>query len=242
MDNSSQTNATSKFNHPHGGHRQRLKQRFLKEGSFDNFQPHEVLELLLFYVIPQRDTNKIAHDLINRFGSLEAVFSASMDELQKVDWIKEEASLFIKIFNSLDRFRKLNSGDLPDILNTSEKVIEYLKPHYHGKSNEVSMLLCLDRQCRVMGCHTILEGTINYSALNPRKIMDIVLRCNAPCVVLAHNHPVGSPTPSRNDVDSTKTIIRMLSQIEVKVIDHVILSPNGECSMAQEPKYMMMFG
>lgn len=243
MDNSNENNnATKTRSHNNWGHRQRLKTRYLKEGNFDAFATHEVLELLLFYVIPQKDTKPIAKALLEHFdGSLERVFSAPIDELKKVKGIKDEAGLFLTLFNSLERFRKLNSEKLPDRLNSSEKVIEYLKPHYYGKTTETSMLLCLDRQCRVIGCHMIQEGTINYTALNPRKIMDIVLRCNAPCVILSHNHPVGGPTPSQNDIESTRTIIRMLSQIEVKVIDHVIISPNGECSMADTARYAMMF-
>lgn len=235
-------NAAKTRSHNNWGHRQRLKTRYLKEGSLDAFAPYEVLEFLLFYVIPQKDTKAIAKELLEHFdGSLERVFSAPVEELKRVNGIKEEASLFLTLFNNLERFRKINNENLPEKLNSSEKVIEYLKPHYYGKTIETSMLLCMDRQCRVISCHTIQEGTINYTALNPRKIMDITLRSNAPCVILSHNHPVGSATPSQNDVETTRAIIKLLSQIEVKVLDHVIISPNGECSMAETPKYMMMF-
>lgn len=232
---------TGRYDHNHEGHRQRLKETYAKDGSFDRFHPHEVLELLLFYVIPQKDTNELAHKLINRFGSLEAVLTADRNELMKVDGIKEEASLFLTMFDNFERYRRLNQPDAPQILNTSEKIIEYIEPYYYGKTNEVSMLLCLDRMCRVIGCHTILDGTINYTSLNPRKILDIVISTNAPCVVLTHNHPVGSPKPSAHDVETTKALIRMLTQIEVKVLDHIIVSPSGSLAMSKDPKYMMMF-
>ncbi len=234
-------NTATKLPHNHYGHRMRLKERYAREKNFDNFQPHEVLELLLFYVIPQRDTNAIAHELIDRFGSLEAVLNAPLKELEKVPWIKGSASLYLSLFNNLERFRQMNNDDLPDVLNSSEKIIEYIKPQYYGETTEVSRLICLSRDCRVLGCHKILEGTISYTSLNPRNIIDVVFRCNAPCVVLVHNHPVGSPMPSQNDVETTRSLIRLLSQIEVKVIDHIIISPAGECSMARMPKYMMMF-
>ncbi|MBR5773648.1 MAG: hypothetical protein IKY44_02230 [Clostridia bacterium] len=229
------------YSHNHGGHRQRRKIDYLRDGNFDGFHPHEVLEFLLFYIIPQKDTNQIAHELLNRFGSLEAVLTADRNELMKVDGIKEEASLFLTVFDALERYRGMNKPDLPQVLNSSEKIIEYIKPHYHGKTTEVSMLICLDKACRVIGCHTILDGTINFTSLNPRKILDIVISTNAPCVVLTHNHPMGNPTPSQHDIETTRTLIRMLSQIEVKVLDHVIISPGGELSMAKDPRYMMMF-
>ena len=227
--------------HSHAGHRQRLKQLFLDSGNFDNFQPHQVLELLLYYVIPQRDTNDIAHKLIDRFGSVEGVLNASVDELQEIAWIKQEASTYLKLFDALERYRRLNSNSVPVKLDKPEKVIEFLKPRYYGKKNEVSMITCVDRACNVMGCYTLLEGTINFTSINTRKVLETTIRSNAPCVILSHNHPVGSPNPSQSDVESTRAIIRLLSQVEVKVLDHVILSPNGEFSMAQSLKYAMMF-
>lgn len=229
------------LSHSHSGHRQRLKQLFLDEGNFDNFQPHQVLELLLYYVIPQRDTNEIAHNLIDRFGSVEGVLNASAEELQEIAWVKQEASTYLKLFDALERYRRLNSNKIPIKLDAPEKVIEYLKPRYYGKKNEVSMITCVDRNCNVMGCYTLLEGTINFTSINARKVLETTIRSNAPCVILSHNHPVGSPKPSQADIESTRAIIRLLSQVEVKVLDHVILSPDGEFSMAQSSRFALMF-
>lgn len=241
MDTQNKTDKAKKYSHSHAGHRQRFKDKYVKNGGFDGLPAHEVLELLLYYVIPQKNTNDIAHALIDKFGSLEAVLSASREELETVSGIKGEASLYLTLFNSLERYRRMNSPEVPETLDAPDKMIQYLKPQYYGKNNEISMLVCLDSKCRVIGCHTILEGAMNYTAFDPRKVMDIVIRSNAPRVILSHNHPVGGPNPSRNDVETTGAIIRMLSQIGVKVVDHIIISPEGEVAMSTLPKYMMMF-
>lgn len=228
--------------HDNWGHRERLRERYMVTENFDAFAPHEVLEMILFYIIPQKDTKPIAKELLSAFdNSLENVLNADIDRLKAIKGIKKEAALFLSLFGSLNRFIQLNRKDLPEILNSPDKMIEYVKSRYSNESNEVSKLICLDSNCRVMGCHTILEGTINFTSLEPRKIMDIVLRSNAPRVILSHNHPVSDSTPSQNDVEATRAIIRMLSQIGVKVLDHIIISPAGETAMSTIPKYMMMF-
>lgn len=224
------------------GHRKRLKARYANSMSFDSFAPHEVLEMLLFYVIPQKDTKAIAKELLAAFdNSLDNVLNADVEQLKKVKGIKEEASLFLTVFNRLEQYRGLHCRKAPEVLNKPEKVIEYLRPYYRCKKTEASMVICLDRECRPKGCYTIMEGTVNFTSLNPRRILEIVLKYDSPCVILSHNHPAGSPTPSQNDIETTRSIIRMLSQIEVKVLDHVILSPSGELSMANNSKYAMMF-
>lgn len=233
---------TGKVTHDNWGHRERLRDRYMVTRNFDAFAPHEVLEMLLFYIIPQKDTKPIAKELLRTFdNSLEKVFNADIDRLKKIDGIKEEAGLFLSLFGSLHRFIELNRADLPEILNTPDKTIEYVRSQYSNETTEVSKIVCLDSNCRVMGCHVVREGVVNYTALDPRKIMDIVLRCNAPKVILCHNHPVGDSTPSQNDIESTKAIIRMLTQIGVKVLDHIIISPQGNTAMSVIPKFMMMF-
>lgn len=232
---------TKRYSHNHEGHRQRLKVDYAHDCNLDRFHPHQVLELLLFYIIPQKDTNEIAHELINRFGSLEAVLNADRSELEKIDGIKGEASLYLTLFNSLERCRRMNSPDLPEVLDKPEKLIAYLKPQYYNKDKEVSMIVCLDSRCRVIGCYDIIEGASNFTAFDPRKVMDIVIRSNAAKVVLSHNHPSGDSTPSRNDVETTGAIIRMLTQVGVKVCDHIIISPEGDTAMSTIPKFMMMF-
>ena len=234
--------ATVEKTHNNWGHRERLRERYMVTRNFDAFAQHEVLEMLLFYIIPQQDTKPIAKDLLNAFdNSLEKVFNADIDRLKMISGIKEEAGLFLSLFGSLRRFMELNRKDLPDVLNSPDKMIEYVKSRYSNETNEVSKLVCLDSNCRIMGCHTILESSMNYTAFDPRKILDIALRTNAPKVILSHNHPVGDATPSQNDVEATRSIIRMLTQVGVKVVDHIIISPNGETAMSTIPKYMMMF-
>jgi len=241
MDTQNKTPKPNGYSHSHAGHRKRLKADYAKDGSFDKFHPHKVLELLLFYVIPQKDTNEIAHRLIDRFGTLEAVLNADRSELEKIDGIKGEASLYLTLFNNLERYRRMNSPQLPAILDTPGKMIEYVRPLYYNKNKEISMIICLDSKCRVIGCYDILEGTSNFTAFDPRKVMDAVIKSNASKVILSHNHPSGDSKPSRNDIETTGAIIRMLTQIGVKVCDHIIISPEGDTALSTVPKFMMMF-
>ena len=182
----------------HAGHRHNMKTRFLKNGySFDNFQPHEVLEMLLYYVIPQRNTNDIAHRLIEQFGSIENVFSASVNQLTTVKGIKDASAMYIKAINALSRFTEL-SKVVPNRLLTVEDMINYIKPKFSGKNEEMSLIVCLDSKSCVKECRTVLEGMVNYTSIDPRRVLDIALSSNATDIILAHNHPLGSPMPSIN--------------------------------------------
>ena len=225
----------------HRGHRQKVKERFSRDGfCFDSFQPHEVLEILLFYVIPQKNTNDIAHRLIDEFGSLENVFSASESQLRTVKGIKNESARYLKIFNALNRYRDLTKN-VPDRLLSVKDMVDYIKPKFSGKTDEMSLIVCLDSKHCVKECRTVLEGQINYTSIDLRRVLDIALSSNATDIILAHNHPFGVPTPSVNDIETTKYLRKILMQVSIRMIDHIIISPQGEYSMVSDPKYRDIF-
>lgn len=215
----------------HDGHRQRLIQRFLEE-DLDNFEPHNVLELLLFYAIPRKDTNELAHVLIDTFGSLKGVFDAPYEELIKVAGIGPNTAALLKLVPSLTR-TYYSSDARSIILDTSEKSGEYFLPYYIGQTEEVVRLACLDAGGKVISNQILHRGSANAAEVNLRKIVNIALRNNAMGVILAHNHPGGLPLPSEEDVATTKSIREALMPMGILLMDHIIVAGQDYVSMAR---------
>ena len=178
----------------HKGHRQRLKARFREEG-LDNFSEVQVLELLLFYAIPQKDTNPIAHDLIRHFGSVSQVLDASVVELTKVAGIGENAALLLKLVTEAGRYYLVNRGQQTTALTSLNACANYLVPRFFGRQVETVFLLCLDAKCKVLCCKEVGEGSVNSTSISIRRIVELALGANATSVVLAHNHPSGVAVP-----------------------------------------------
>ena len=215
----------------HDGHRQRLIQRFLEE-DLDNFEPHNVLELLLFYAIPRKDTNELAHVLMDTFGSLKGVFDAPYEELIKVAGIGPNTAALLKLVPSLTR-TYYSSDARSIILDTSEKSGEYFLPYYIGQTEEVVRLACLDAGGKVISNQILHRGSANAAEVNMRKIVNIALRNNAMGVILAHNHPGGLPLPSEEDVATTKSIREALMPMGILLMDHIIVAGQDYVSMAR---------
>ena len=214
-----------KENNVHEGHRSRLKERFIEDG-IDNFEPHNVLELLLFYSIPRKDTNEIAHDLLRNFGSLQGVFDADFADLIKVDGIKENSATLLKLIPSIARAYATGKYSTNCILNTAEKVGEYLLDKYVGETNEITYLLLLNNRFELIDTVKLHEGSVNSSLISPRKIIDYTIKHNASMIILAHNHPNGTAFPSMEDVNTTNDLFYILSTLDIKLIEHFVVSKN----------------
>ncbi len=220
----------------HDGHRERLRDRFRREG-LDNFEPHQVLELLLFYCIPRQDTNGIAHALLKKFGSVSGVLEAPASELKKVPGIGDSAATFIAFINDLARYYQVNRSTRPIILTTVEQCGQYLLPFFCNRRNETVMLLCLDAKCKVICCKEVSEGSVNSASVPPRKVVELALAANATSVILAHNHPSGIALPSDEDVCTTQRIGRALAAVEIQLVDHIVVADEDFVSMAQSGMY-----
>ncbi len=213
----------AKAKNVHEGHRERLRNRFLNEG-LDNFQDHNVLELLLFYSIPMKDTNEEAHALMNTFGSLSAVFDASHKELCNVKGIGERTASLIKLMPAL--FKKYEIDKLNDdgvILNSSELAAKYVSKFFKGITNEQLYILCLDTNCKMLSFELISEGTLNSAPINIRKLVEIAVNSRATNFILVHNHPSGVTAPSKSDTNTTIAMADMLAEIGLKLNDHIII-------------------
>lgn len=216
----------------HEGHRRRLKERFLKEG-LDSFEKHQVLELLLFFSIPRKDTNEIAHELLNKYGSLSGVFEADPKDLANTPGIGESSALLLALIPDLSR-RYFNDKwrDKPE-LNSSTKAGQYAVTLFSGRPYEVFYIICLDAQNRVNYAQVVHEGTINEAPVYPRLIVEAALRHKANSVILAHNHPGGSLNPSRADIEATNRIKTALEAISISVVDHIIVCGGKYVSFAE---------
>ncbi len=216
----------------HKGHRQRVKARYLTEG-IDSFQDHEVLELLLFYCIPMKDTNELAHQLIKEFGSLSGVFDADAKDLCAKAKLTENTAVLLSMIPSLAR--RYNQGKFKDkpVLNSSTKAGKYSTTLFTGRLYEVFYVICLDCQNRVNNATLLHEGTINEAPVYPRLIVETALRHQANSIILAHNHPGGSLEPSQADIEVTKKIKVAVEAISIKVVDHVIVAGDSYYSFAE---------
>lgn len=220
----------------HSGHRQRLKERFLKEG-LDNFNELQVLELLLFYCIPRQDTNPTAHALLERFGSLAQVLEAPSSELMKVPGIGEATATFLPLMASLCRYYLVHRTASNVILNTIEQCGNYLLPFFCGRRNEVVYLLCLDAKCKVLSCKEVGEGSVNSASVPIRRIVEMALADNATSVVLAHNHPSGMAVPSGEDQLTTRRLALSLSTVDIELVDHLVIADDDFVSLRQSGWY-----
>ncbi len=214
----------------HEGHRARKKEQFRKHG-LDAFADHEALELLLYYAIPRQDTNPIAHRLLERFGSLEGVFSAPCAELQKVEGVGESAATLIRLLFPLCRRVRTAGVKHEIILNTRENVGDFFLELFLGERQEVFYEACLDAKGKLLACFRLAEGSADQVSVNMRAIVENALNANASLVLLAHNHPSGVALPSNADSQTTLQIRRALADIGVELVDHIIVADDDFVSL-----------
>lgn len=215
----------------HLGHRERMRQRFRQNG-LKGFAPHEVVELLLFFAIPQRDVNPLAHRLIKHFGSLHGVLDASVEELIQVKGMGEYAATLLSLVSQTARELAISRTSQKKRIATRLDAEEHCLQLLDGLQQEHFYMVCLNGQMELLGDVLISTGTLSEVTAYPRLVAEAALRYNAHTVVLCHNHPGGSMVPSQQDVELTARLAQLLSGIEVRLADHVIVA-GGQClSMA----------
>ncbi len=220
----------------HSGHRERLKERFRREG-LEHFEPHNVLELLLFYCIPQKDTNPLAHRLLDHFGSLHQVLEAPISELKKVDGISDHSATLLSLVTEISRYYLVSRSSDLQILTTTAQCGRFLAPHFVGLRDEVVYLLCLDAKCKVLGCREVGRGSVNSAGISIRRIVELALSMNATSVVLAHNHPSGLAIPSDEDICTTRRVAMALDAVDVLLADHIVVADEDFVSLADSGLY-----
>lgn len=214
----------------HEGHRQRLKERFIKNG-LDGFEDHNILELLLFYSIPRNDTNEIGHKLLKKFGSISNVFDAPIEELCKVEGIGVHSATLIKLIPEISNIYNVDKTEKVKIVSSTNSAGEYFVPRFIGKTNEEVQILLLDDKKKVIKSEVISKGTVNASAVSIRNIVSSVVNSNATGVILAHNHPGGIALPSSKDILTTKRIYNALKLMDIELCDHIVIADGDFVSM-----------
>ena len=209
----------------HSGHRQRLKRKLLNLDSED-FEPHEALEILLFYALPQKNTNPIAHELLRRFGSLSGVLEAEVSDLITVDGIKEHTATLIKLQLAMFRMYVQDKYEVRNMKITPDNAGDYIKKLFYGYKDEVLFAIMLDADFSLITTTKINEGTNNGSTIYTREIIKKAMESNASNIILAHNHPNGLLMPSAADIKATRVVDSGLSFVNVRLVDHVIVANN----------------
>ena len=214
----------------HDGHRARLRARYIEEG-LAHFNEIDTLELLLFYAIPRRDTNELAHLLLQQFGSLDGVLGATTGDLCAVPGISENTAVLLHLFNDVARKCEISRQSIR-IVNSSQDAGTFLLPYFYGLRDETVYLLCLDAKGKVRDCRALFKGSANGVAIAIRKIVEVALSVNATSVIMAHNHPGGLALPSAEDRAATLRIRAALQNLDIVLIDHIIVADQDFISMA----------
>ena len=207
----------------HDGHREHMRRRFLENG-LSGFADHEALELLLYYAIPRRDTNPIAHELMDRFGTLSGVLSAPVELLKQVDGVGESAAVLLRLAPLLAQKARLAEAAEEIALNTVDSIGAYLLERFSQERNEAVYQLCLDRKGKLLACKRLGEGSASAVNLDIRKLVENALLSSASSVILAHNHPSGVALPSDDDHTATQQARAALEAIGVRLADHIIVA------------------
>lgn len=215
----------------HDGHRDRLRQSFLEHGLM-SMNDINALELLLFYAIPRRDTNEIAHHLLDRFGSLDGVFSAPAEELQEVDGIGENAAALLTLIPEIMKKSRVSKAREIRQIRSSDDAGAYLLPYFMNERDEVVYLLCLDTKRCVICCAEMGRGVVNSVDTGIRRIVERALKVRASSAIIAHNHPDGIALPSREDEVFTRALFNALETVGIRLEDHIIVAEDDYISMA----------
>ena len=222
---------------PHNGHRQRMRER-LAATSPAGFADHELLEMLLYYTNARRDTNEIAHSLIEAFGSIEGILDADRDRLLSVWGIGEQSTVLLTLLGELSRrYLAQKITDTPgqkDMLDTPDRIAKFLAPRFVGATKEMALALLLDNSMRPIDCFPVGEGTVSGVSLSARTVAERAYTKHAAAVVLAHNHPGGVAVPSADDVTATGRIKEALNLLGVPLIEHFVFSDRAFAPILQQ--------
>ena len=213
----------------HQGHRARLKSQYLKN-DLEGLTDIQKLELLLFFAIPQKDTNPLAHNLINHFGSLKAVFDADYKDLMVVDGIKENSAMLISLLRAFKNYCFKPDED-KRMLNSTHSTAEYIKQLFCGSTTEEFYVICLTNEGKIINYALVAKGTLDRVNIQIRTITQIALDNKVNRIIIAHNHPKAKADMSHEDLRLTYSIICSCMLNSIDVLDHIIVGTDGELSL-----------
>ena len=218
--------------HIHSGHRKRVKEEFRKLG-LSHFPPHKVLEMLLFYSIPQGDTNETGHNLIENFGSFTGAMDAPIELLERVPGVGPESATYIRYLGDVIGLYIEEKSRPPKAINNTKQAKDFMRHKFLGENAECVYLACLGNSGKVLYSEKLFHGTGRKVEIVLFEIVRVAVICNAVKIIVAHNHPDGICNPSREDVHTTKLIYDQVRHVNIELMDHIIVAPDGVCSMAE---------
>lgn len=216
----------------HAGHRQRMREEFLRTGAA-GMEDHRLLELILFYAIPQGDVNPLAHRLVEEFGSLAGVFHATYDQLINVPGVGHNTAVLLQLIPAAAARYMERTASFDGQIVSIWQLKELLEPYFFSQRDELAYLVCLDGKSKLLTVRKLGEGVVDTVQIVTRKVLEAALACNASQVVLAHNHVSGVACPSNADIDTTRRLKNLLAEAEITLLDHLIFAGGDMVSMAQ---------
>jgi DNA repair protein RadC len=211
------------------GHRDRLKARFREAGP-DTLQDYELLELILFQVLPRRDTKPIAKALLARFGSFSDVLAAPAERLTEIDGIGETAAHHLKLFAAAAKRFAHDAVREQPVLDSWQAVLDHCRAAMAFEPIEQFRILFLDKKNKLIAEEVQQKGTVDHTPVYPREVIKRALELSATALILVHNHPSGDPTPSRADIQMTKSLVDIAKPLGIAVHDHIIVGRDGHAS------------
>ncbi|MAG21207.1 MAG: DNA repair protein RadC [Candidatus Marinimicrobia bacterium] len=216
---------------PNAGHRRRLREKFLKSG-LDAFHDYEIIELLLTLGQPMKDCKPMAKAAVRKFGSVRGVLEASSRELTEVKGLGPNNIFGLRLARDIARRYLAERIEGKDFLQSSQEVIDYLKVNLRDRSREVFMVIYLNGRNQIMSMEEVFDGTLTTSAVYPREVVKQALDNDAAALIVVHNHPSGSPQPSKDDLEITRKLKDAAATIDVSVHDHIIIAGEETYSFA----------
>lgn len=225
----------------HAGHRIRVRKEILTRGIDENMPPHKVLEFLLFYCVVQGDTNPLAHELIDKFGTLYGVLDAPIEELTSFKGIKENGAALLKSLVPVTRYCMAERIRNINCFSNLDLIANYFEAMHYGLESEKISVMYFDSKARLLKWETVASGDIDSVGVPKKLIISHALNLKATSVAIAHNHPNGFALPSNADIDATIALKEALKSVDIYLIDHVICSKTDTVSMAQSDTYKDIF-
>lgn len=225
----------------HKDHRKRVRNEILTNGIGEGISLHKIIEMLLYYSIPRKDTNETAHLLAERFGNISAMLDADVSELKEIEGIGDNTVALFKLIKATVKLYYSEKSKAPESFQSVDKIYEFLKSKYIGFSKEMFSVLCFDGAGSLLGFEFISSGDVAAVGISTRMVIEKAIKYNATAIILVHNHPSGIALPSFDDIKTTEIINNALKNIDIKLLDHLILGKGDYVSLVQSEKYKHIF-